>query len=918
MANGESLALSRAFRGMTATRWKQIETVFEQALDLGTEERLAFLEQACNGDEELRREVESLLDAHAQAGSFIDNRSQFYHELDANEPAAPQTIGHYRIVRELGRGGMGAVYLAERADEYEKRVAIKLIKRGMDTDSVLRRFRNERQILAGFDHTNIARLFDGGTTEDGLPYFVMEYIEGLPIDEYCNKRALSIPERLKLFREVCAAVSYAHRHLVVHRDLKRSNILVTHEGVPKLLDFGIAKILQPENEPLLTITSQRLLTPEYASPEQFLGQPVTTASDVYSLGVILYELLTGQFPYRFASQAPRDIEHAITTAEPEKPSTAVARHRTSPSDRRTRSPSSIADRSLIQNRKLLRGDLDNIVLMALRKEPERRYQSVEQFSEDIRRHLEARPIFARKDTAGYRAGKFVRRNKIALAAATLIFLSLLGGIIATTFEAYRTRQQKALAERRFNDVRKLAHSVLFDYHDAIKNLPGSTKVRERLVKDALVYLDSLANDAQGDPALQLELAEAYSRVGDVRGGREAGDLGDSAGALESYTKSLLISEAVVAANPSDIEAQRDVAFIHQKVGLALQQRGEVQTGLEHFQRSRALYYGMTQEHPDREDIKLGFASSCNTLAHALETRGDVANALAEYRAAMAIIGEIVRSHPEVPLYRRLLWYSHDGVGNTLFSQQDVPGALAANHEEIALAEALIEENPVNTDYRRVLMIGYYKGGQYRDPTDKRGALENFGRALKLAEESAAADPANALTRQDLAETQRRVADLSASLDDNAQALSHFRNAAENYERLPSDTNARLNSAICRAGAARIQARLGQIAPALNECPKVFALFREISTPSRDLAEAYEYLGHVHQTLAASPKISASEKREQMSTARDMFQQALNVLNAWRKQHMFSPDEESYVRNLTDEMTKCETVLDNATVAPPGK
>src|ERR1700730_6849802 len=288
---------------------------------------------------------------------------------------------------------MGTVFLAERADdEYRKQVAIKLIKRGMDTDSVLRRFRNERQILAGFDHPNIARLFDGGTTADGLPYFVMEYIEGLPIDEYCNKRALSIPERLKLFREVCAAVSYAHRHLVIHRDIKRSNILVTAEGVPKLLDFGIAKILQSgDGAPTFaTMTGLRLMTPEYASPEQVRGQPVTTASDVYSLGVILYELLTGQFPYRFASQTPRDIERAITTTQPEKPSTAIAR-----SDGNSKFE--------IRNSKFLKGDLDNIVLTALRKEPERRYQSVEQFSEDIRRHLEARPIVAGTDTGHERS-----------------------------------------------------------------------------------------------------------------------------------------------------------------------------------------------------------------------------------------------------------------------------------------------------------------------------------------------------------------------------------------------------------------------------------------------------------------------------------------------------------------------------------
>src|SRR5207249_2293210 len=336
---------------------------------------------------ELRREVESLLQSHARAGTFIDKRSLFLSDEEGEATgaaaAAGELIGPYRVLREIGRGGMGTVYLAERADQqYEKQVAIKLIKPGMDTDAVLRHFRNERQILASFDHPNIARLFDGGTTEDGLPYFVMEYVEGLPINEYCTNHELSLVDRLKLFREVCAAVSYAHRHTVIHRDIKMSNILVTSEGIPKLLDFGIAKILTPGAgaEALMTMTSLRPMTPEYASPEQVRGEPVTTASDVYSLGVVLYELLTGRSPYRFTSRAPRDVERAITEQEPTRPSTATGLHRNQHSE--------------LSNRKLLRGDLDNILLMALRKEPARRYQTVDQFAEDIRRHLESRPVRA--------------------------------------------------------------------------------------------------------------------------------------------------------------------------------------------------------------------------------------------------------------------------------------------------------------------------------------------------------------------------------------------------------------------------------------------------------------------------------------------------------------------------------------------
>src|SRR5438874_7314360 len=372
---------------VTPERWKQIEAIFEQALELEANERAAFVQKSCTGDEELRREVESLLESHASAGGFIDDRSLFISEVDLNDDDGivppGQLIGPYRITREIGRGGMGTVYLAERADQqYEKQVAIKLIKRGMDTDSVLRHFRNERQILASFDHPNIARLFDGATTDDGLPYFVMEYVEGFPINEYCAAHKVSLVERLKLFREVCRAVSYAHRHTVIHRDIKMSNILVTSEGTPKLLDFGIAKILTPGAgaEALMTMTGVRPMTPEYASPEQVRGEAVTTASDVYSLGIILYELLVGRSPYRFTSRSALDVAREITDTEAPRPSTVVSNKN---------------QQSEISNQKLLRGDLDNIVLMALRKEQERRYQSVEQLSDDIHRHLGNRPVLAR-------------------------------------------------------------------------------------------------------------------------------------------------------------------------------------------------------------------------------------------------------------------------------------------------------------------------------------------------------------------------------------------------------------------------------------------------------------------------------------------------------------------------------------------
>jgi len=425
---------------VTAERWKQIEAMFEQALELSPEQRQTFLHNSCNGDEELRREVESLLASHDQASTFIERPNFFLpddclqSESSALEPG--QLIGPYRLVRELGRGGMGAVYLAERADEqYQKRVAIKVIKRGMDTDTVLRHFRKERQILATFDHPNIARLFDAGTTADGLPYFVMEYVDGIPLDQYCEAHRVAIPERLKLFREVCAAVSYAHRHTVIHRDIKPSNILVTNEGVPKLLDFGIAKMLSPSDgaETLATATGLRPMTPYYASPEQIRAEPVTTATDVFSLGVVLYELLTGSSPYRLTNRSQHEIERAITEQEPTKPSTVIRESRIVNRASKIASPAGTDSRftktasPARTDPRVLRGDLDNIVLMALRKEPQRRYQSVEQFAEDIGRHLESRPILARPARPPVRIWRWSQRNPV-LAGAIVICMLLTAAV----------------------------------------------------------------------------------------------------------------------------------------------------------------------------------------------------------------------------------------------------------------------------------------------------------------------------------------------------------------------------------------------------------------------------------------------------------------------------------------------------------
>ncbi len=461
-------------------------------------------------------------------------------------------FGAYQIIREIGRGGMGAVYLAARADdEFNKQVAIKLVKRGIDTDAVLKRFRQERQILAVLDHPNIARLLDGGTTPDGLPYFVLEYVEGKPIHTWCAERKLSVAERCELFRKVCEPVSFAHRNLVVHRDLKPGNILVTPEGDPKLLDFGIAKLLsdQPaDGEHTLGFTYDpvvRALTPAYASPEQIRGEPVSTATDVFSLGVVLSEILHGE--------------------------------------------------------KLDR-DLDNIVMMATRPEPERRYSSVDQFSDDIRRYLAGLPVAAREDTLGYRLGKFLRRNRLPVAAAAAFAALVSGGVVSVAWQAHQTEIQRGLAEQRLGQLVELANRTLFNVDGSIERLPGATQARHEIVQTTLEYLDKLNTESGNDPRVLSALVPAYMRLAKIEGNPLQPNLGDLHASEESYRKAGKILDSLIAADPGNPTFQQRQAEYGLGFGGLLSSTGRSPAAITQYRKGLAATAQLLSRHP--KDIEL--------------------------------------------------------------------------------------------------------------------------------------------------------------------------------------------------------------------------------------------------------------------------------------------------------------------------
>jgi len=494
---------------MTVDQWAKVKEAFHGAFELPEAERQQYIESIYGDNDDLMAEIRSLFAAHDKSTSFIESPALEPISDLVNENAKPsrigQTFGAYTLENELGRGGMGAVYLASRTDkEFDKKVAIKLIKRGFDTDEIVSRFRHERQILAGLEHPNITRLLDGGSTEDGLPFLVMDYVEGLPLMKFSRENSLSIRSRLQLFIEICSAVAYAHRNLVVHRDLKPSNILVTPNGTPKLLDFGIAKLLTSQadvtNAP--TAANAGVMTPDYASPEQIRGEQVTTATDIYSLGVLLYELLTDVRPFNFKTSSLENIIYTVCEIEPERPSTIALRLQ-SGTDRK---PEEDISGPQFDSRSLA-GDLDNIVSMAMRKEPERRYSSVEQFAEDISRHLNGRPVLAQQNTFRYRASKFGRRNKAGIAAATSILLVLVGGIIGTYWQSRVAAMERDIAVAEATKVERI--------NGFLKKMLASADPRQQ-GKDVKMseFLELASNNIEKDFANEPEIiADLQTTIG---------------------------------------------------------------------------------------------------------------------------------------------------------------------------------------------------------------------------------------------------------------------------------------------------------------------------------------------------------------------------------------------------------------------
>jgi serine/threonine protein kinase len=880
-------------------RWRRIRALVETAMELSGAERERWIADSCGGDDALRREIDELL-AHDVSEESSASRASSWSAALGDLRSIPESvvaalaadtpgrvegmrIGAYSLVSEIGSGGMGKVYLAERDDaQYRKRVAIKVIKRGMDSDDILRRFKNERQILADLEHENIARLLDGGSTDGGQPYLVLEYVDGVPIDRWCDERRATIRERIVLFLAVCSAVEYAHERRAVHRDIKPSNILVTKSGVPKLLDFGIAKLVGAEDGDLtaqFTSTSERRLTPAYASPEQIRGEPITPASDVFSLGVVLYELMTGEKPFdardRTAESAPFE--------RPEKPSTIAATARPATCDARR------ADASAL--RRTLAGDLDTIVLKAMHADAARRYPSASALSDDLRRHLTGRTVSARPDSLSYRASKFVKRNKLIVGATLTILLALAIGFATSTVLYFKAvdvgkklaektslaesrlhdaelaqaaeRVQRELAEQRFSGLRDLATTFIFDVHTAIEPLQGSLPARQLIVKTATQYLERLASEKKDDAELQLQLAQAWLRIGEIQSSHGKASYGAMDAALANLRRARAIAAELARADPSRTE--KNILFM--TIDLRIAEIDIRQHRLDEA-RSRceavvAAVDRLTAEHREARPYQRVQLHAHMRLGEAQSRLGELASSLENYRAALAISEDLARVWVGDDDVQGTFGNSLQQLGNILEKNGRLDEAVDAESRALTVFEQLDQRDPTRAMWRReaaVCRSGLARMYDRAGCTDE--ARAEARRALDTMIALWSGDAANASAQADVASMYVQFANFQIDAGDMDDAIRFCRAAVDSIgdlvRRSPDDLDLRHKLAAAQSYMATALAKSGRIGDALRALHDARSILEELAEEQSSALDMHvelfycsARLGHVYASAAAA-------------------------------------------------------------------
>lgn len=828
--------------------WDRVGEAFHALLALAETARAARLAELGASDPRLAAELRSLLAAHDAAGDYLEAPPV----LAAPAAAPGERIGPWRVVGEIGRGGMGVVYRAERDEGgFRQQVAIKLVEPALRSAGMLSRFRAERRILARLEHPHIARLVDGGTAPDGSPYLAMEYVEGRPLLEWCDAHRLGIDARIALFLTVCDAVQFAHQQLVVHRDLKMDNVFVTADGSPRLLDFGIARLIVPEGEDgddTVTVPLLRRMTPDYASPEQVRGDPVGVAGDVYSLGVVLYELLTGSRPLRFRTRTPEEILRVVTQVEPARPSAAVSGTLTAASGDSARGA-----------RRRLAGDLDDIVLKALEKDPARRYGSVAELAGDLRRHLDGRPVLARGPSAAYRASRYVRRHRGAVIAASLVALALVAGLVTTSWQAGVARRERDRADRRFRDVRELAHAVVFDLHDAIADLPGSTPARESLVRHALRYLDELGRESGNDPALQRELAAAYARIGDVQGRPMFANLGQSAAALESYRKAIVLFDAAGRAWPESTGVARDRIVVAMRMGDVLRVSGRLQEAREVAEDAKRRIVERIARDPETIAYRQDMGVVCDRLFNLHLEAGDTAAAVRELDDAGAAMSPAYARAPNDPALRRARLVGELKLGQLYTAWGRHDSAFACFRRARPLAEEAVARQPDNaaalrdlTIYQGLLAFALAGSGQLDS------ALAVYDQSMRICRRMAARDPDNALLQEDLAAGEFEIGTMLRDGGRTAGAARHFGEAARQL------------TVLCAADTGNAERRLN-LARALRDAGEAGAVVAARAAARAEAAawrtRARDWLGRALAEFRALERTGALPGDEREAAAR---------------------------------------------------
>jgi non-specific serine/threonine protein kinase/serine/threonine-protein kinase len=761
-----------------AERWRRLKELFAAALDRDPAERSAFVAAACAGDEELGRELRELLRAAAVDDDFIEQpaaeRLQWARDLD-ERAWLDRRVGPYRIVGVAGHGGLSHVFRAVRADgDYEQQVAIKLLRPGFGGEALLRRFRAERRLLAALAHPNIALFLDGGATEDGTPYLVMEFVEGRPIDDYCDANALGLEARLDLFRVLCGAVQYVHQHLMVHGDVKGGNVLVTADGVVKLLDFGIAKLLTPDASGAGATRPATLLmlTPDYASPEQLRGEPITTASDVYSLGALLYRLLAGTTPYGTDHAPPAVLAEKMASGAPEPPSVAAER----------------TGGAYAALARALRGDVDTIVLKALKPDARERYPSAEALADDLQRWLRGFPVQARPDSLGYRLRTWIRRHRAAAAGLALAVVSLLAGIAATSWQAHVAQRERARAERHFQALRELSSTLVLDVYQAVNKIPGTTGARKLLVDKTLKYLQALEHDASDSVEVRRDLGMAYERLADIQGAYTDANLGDIESALANYRRSLAIRAKLAQDHPDPVH-EADLLRAHAVLVEALLGRGDVAGARALAPELRRLADRVRgQPAPDRTARRY-VGSAYMTLGWLETSSGDAEGGVATLLLGQEVYRGIAADFPQDRVAKRDVALMTGRLGEAYKNALgDYARSLDAYRAALAPFAALLAGDPENRELQQMVSFTRASIADLHNVLGQpRVALRELDRLIPVFRRERAVDPANQTAPLALAAVLNMAGDSHLLLGRLAEARSAFAEAASLVgPKLPAD------------------------------------------------------------------------------------------------------------------------------------